>query len=147
MKRRYPLMQNMYPALANPAPAGQATQPKQAAIRPSVSLKNKSRPSQSTAARAQNKSGELVDFIVYGVDEDDQTQEIHLAFRDDVVRGVYLKLRFEAAGLRAIFLVNDKSARRWARAYGEQILARLEKKGLKTSVVEIIDSDEKMPER
>lgn len=147
MNRAYPLLQTMYPAVAKAAASGQSPRPKQALIRPSVSLENKTQSEAGITTRAQNSSGELVDFIVYGVDEDDQTQEIHLAFRDDVVRGVYLKLRFEAAGLRAIFLVRDKSARRWAHAYGEQILARLEKKGLKTSTVEIIDSDEEMPER
>ncbi len=79
--------------------------------------------------------------MVYGVDEDDQTQEVHLAFRDEVVSGVYLKLRFEADGIRAIFIVQDKSARRWAAAYGEQILLRLEKKGMKTSRVSIEEGE------
>ncbi len=141
MSREYPLLCQLYPPVRDPAPSGQSVRPKTAAIRPSVSLKKSVTAAPTQDAQSMRSSDQIVDFIVYGQDEDDQTQEVHLAFRDDVVRGVYLKLRFETAGLRAIFLVNDKAARRWARAYGEQILARLEKKGMKTHAVEIIDSE------
>lgn len=145
MSRDYPMLRALYPPVENPAPSGQGNQLRQAAVRPSVTPSKDSAHDKTIdpgpgAVLKQGAPGDMVDFIVYGVDEEDQTQEVHLSFRDEVVSGVYLKLRFEPAGLKAIFLVNDKAGRRWARAYGEQILARLATKGLKTGSVEIIEA-------
>jgi len=79
--------------------------------------------------------------MVYGTD-DEETPEVHLAFREEVMAGVYLKLRFETAGVRAIFMVQDAAGRRAARAYGEEILARLASKGLRTTTVEVEELEE-----
>jgi hypothetical protein len=80
--------------------------------------------------------GDLIHFMVYGTDEDG-TREVHLAFQDDVLAGVYLKLRFEPAGLRAIFMVRDAEGRRLAAAHGDDILARLSKRGLRTNTWDV----------
>ncbi|MFH1812090.1 MAG: hypothetical protein ABIJ09_25350 [Pseudomonadota bacterium] len=133
-RRRYPILESLYPP-RDPAPALRARGERQALVRPSVTPHQESR-TLPEGARVM-APGDLVEFMVYGVDDEDQTQEVHLAFREEVVQGVYLKLRFEPAGVRAIFIVRDTNGRRWAAAYGEQILARLSQRGLRTQHVDI----------
>jgi hypothetical protein len=134
MARSYPLLESLYPPQAV---AARVRPERSARVRPSVTPQETPHPAVAPAGLQVPAPGELVEFLVYGVDDEDQTQEVHLAFRDEVVRGVYLKLRFETAGVRAIFMVRDVSGRRWAAAYGEQILARLSSKGLRTQRVDI----------
>ncbi|MBN2358123.1 MAG: hypothetical protein JXR83_01635 [Deltaproteobacteria bacterium] len=132
MARSYPILGSLFPPLpAAPAPAiDLASRPLR--VGPPAPAAAASSP----AAVGPEAPGDLIEFMVYGTDEDG-TQEVHLAFREQVLSGVYLKLRFDTAGVRAIFLVRDAAGRRIARAYGEQILARLASRGLRTAAVEI----------
>ncbi len=144
MTRTYPILEGLYPPRAQ-AGALPVRSARQAQVRPSVTPQGGKRAATGPSGQAQGMKmpaapGELIEFMVYGVDDDDQTQEVHLAFREEVVAGVYLKLRFETAGVRAVFIVRDKTGRRWAAAYGEQILARLAEKGMRTIGVDIEDA-------
>ena len=85
--------------------------------------------------RYENDAPVAVDTVVLSTQH---TEEIsHDALTEGVMEGVYLKLRFDPEGVRAIFLVRDASGRRAAKAYGPDILARLEQKGVRTTRVEI----------
>jgi len=135
MARSYPILEALFPPLPAATGAGPAIEPAAQPLRvgpPTAPTGNE----RSTKVRGPAAPGELIEFMVYGTDEDG-TAEVHLAFREQVFSGVYLKLRFDTAGVRAIFIVRDADGRRIAQAYGEQILARLAKRGLRTATVEI----------
>ena len=139
--RQYPVLESLFPPRANPpradplrragAPVVAAPPRRQAGKRPSLP--------EGAVSTSLGSASELIEFMVYGTDEHD-TPEIHLAFREDVMAGVYLKLRFETRGVQAVFIVRDAAGRRLAKSYGEDILARLAKKGLRTDAVVIEDA-------
>lgn len=134
MARSYPILESLFPPL--PATAdGSAVAPAAQPLRigpPPAAVAD----AHASKVAGPAAPGELIEFMVYGTDEDG-TAEIHLAFREQVLSGVYLKLRFDSAGVRAIFIVRDAEGRRVAQAYGDQILARLSRRGLRTATVEI----------
>lgn len=132
-KRSYPVLEALFPPRPQVAPADPRRRPGAPLPYPAAPPRRAAAP---RASQGPARPAELIDFMVYGTD-DEGTPEVHLAFREEVLEGIYLKLRFETAGVRAIFMVRDAAGRRAARAYGPDILARLEQKGMRTTTVEI----------
>lgn len=134
--RRYPLLESLYPAEPAVARADPLRRPG-APVLPRSAIE---RSGTSNGIAPTVAPADLLDFLVYGTDEAGD-QEVHLSFREEVMAGVYLKLRFEPGGVRAIFLVRDPAGRRLAAAYGEELLARLARKGLRVAGVDVEEVD------
>lgn len=73
---------------------------------------------------------DMVDMMLVG-DDEDGGQQIHLAFKDDVFGGLYLKLARTPDGLFATFLVPDDGARRAVNGQVDELLSRLRSRGMK----------------
>jgi uncharacterized protein with ATP-grasp and redox domains len=136
--RQYPVLQALFPPIEIKQQRDPLRQPG-APVMPARAQLRSDQPKTSTTMAAglgMAAAKDMIDFMVYGTDDHD-TPEIHLSFREDVMAGVYLKLRFEAKGVQAIFIVRDQAGRRIALSYGEQLLARLATKGLRTDTVSV----------
>lgn len=75
---------------------------------------------------------DMVDIMLVG-DYEDGKQHVHLAFKDDVFGGLYLKLERTAEGLFATFLVPSDRDRRGVEGHVDLLLARLRGRGMRIS--------------
>lgn len=71
---------------------------------------------------------QLVEFFVLGQSERGE-REVHMCFKADVLRGMYLRLTHKERGLFATFFVADDTVRRYLDAEAPRLLRRLEKPG------------------
>lgn len=81
-------------------------------------------------ARTDALMEDMVDVMLVGDDEDGK-QHVHLAFKDDVFGGLYLKLERTSAGLFATFLVPSDGDRRGVEGQVDLLLARLRGRGMR----------------
>jgi hypothetical protein len=77
-----------------------------------------------------DQANELVEVVLVGTDSD-SNKEIHLIFKEDIFAGMHLRLVTTPVGLEAIFMVQDKDARRTIEGQVDDIMARLSKRGLR----------------
>jgi hypothetical protein len=59
--------------------------------------------------------------------------EMHLVFREEVLRGLTCTLRLETAGLFARFLAPDETVRRYVESTAHELLDRMSKRGLRVA--------------
>lgn len=81
-------------------------------------------------ARADELMEDLVDVMLVGDDEDGKAQ-VHLAFKDEVFGGLYVKLERDDAGLFAIFTARSELDRRAIEGHVGDLLARFRNKGMR----------------
>jgi hypothetical protein len=82
---------------------------------------------------------DLVDMMLVG--QDDGQHQIHLAFREEVMGGLYVTLERRLDGLFATFLVDDVNDRRHLESTVGQLLARLEGRGMRIAGHEVKQRD------
>lgn len=80
---------------------------------------------------SQKKLETLVDTMLVGQDAETEDGEIHLQFKDDVLRGLYVSLVREGTGLVAKFVVADATVRRQIDGEAQRLVDRLAAKGMK----------------
>jgi hypothetical protein len=71
----------------------------------------------------------LLDMFLFG-ESPEGKPEIHLTFKDDVLRGATLQLVKEEAGYDAIFTVGDDTVRRHLEGELERLVQRLQARGM-----------------
>ncbi|MCP4504196.1 MAG: hypothetical protein GY822_30095 [Deltaproteobacteria bacterium] len=102
-------------------------------MRPPAKVQTPSLPSTSTREVRSETSAQMenmVDLFFAGAEEENQEQQIHLQFKEDILGGLYLTLKKTDAGMVAHFVVNDKNTRRLVESQAHSLVARLEKKGI-----------------
>ena len=77
-----------------------------------------------------HQANSLIDMALVGSDEDDR-QEVHLIFKEDVFEGVHLRMVTTPDGLEVIFMVQDAYSRRQLEGRVDDLMARLSQKGLR----------------
>ncbi|MEW5852846.1 MAG: hypothetical protein AB2A00_28945 [Myxococcota bacterium] len=92
-------------------------------------------PSRRTRAPAPEATGtslmeDMLDLAAVGRD-DKGVMEMHLIFKEEVLRGLVCKLRFEAAGLQALFVAPDETVRRYVESTANDLLDRMRRRGMK----------------
>lgn len=81
-------------------------------------------------ATVLRRADALIDMALVGTD-DNENQEVHLVFKEDVFSGVHLRLVTTPEGLEVIFVVQDAYSRRQLEGRIEDLMARLSRKGLR----------------
>jgi hypothetical protein len=81
-------------------------------------------------ARTDALMEDMVDVMLVGDDEDGR-QHVHLAFKEDVFGGLYLKLERTPDGLFATFLVSSDGDRRGVEGHVDLLLSRLRSRGMR----------------
>lgn len=110
-----PAVMRAPPAIAVPAPLDLDTEPPSA-----------------TPSRTDELMDDMVDVMLVGDDGDDGgKQHVHLAFKDDVFGGLYLKLERTSDGLFATFLVRSDGDRRGVEGHVDMLLSRLRSRGMR----------------
>jgi len=84
------------------------------------------------------QANELVEVVLVGTDSD-SNKEIHLVFKEDIFAGMHLRLITTPIGLEAVFMVQDKNARRMIEGRADDMMARLSKRGLRIASHRIED--------
>lgn len=79
---------------------------------------------------SQRRLETLVDTMLVGQDADTEDGEVHLQFKDDVLRGLYVSLVREGEGLVAKFVVADATVRRQIDGEAQRLVDRLSAKGM-----------------
>jgi hypothetical protein len=80
-------------------------------------------------SRTDELMEDMVDMMLVG--DDDGQHTVHLAFKDHVFGGLYLKLERTPDGLHATFLVGDDIDRRGVEGQVDALLARLRDRGMR----------------
>lgn len=109
------------PAVMRPPPAIAVPAPDVDLAPPDVTQRDE--------ARTDALMEDMVDVMLVG--DDDGKQHVHLAFKEDVFGGLYLKLERTPEGLYATFLVPSDSERRGVEGHVDLLLARLRDRGMR----------------
>lgn len=104
------------PAIALPSPADVDLPPPEGAVT-------------SAGPSTDSLMEDMVDVMLVG--DDDGTQHVHLAFKEDVFGGLYLKLERASDGLFATFLVSGDRERRGVEGHVDLLLSRLRDRGMR----------------
>lgn len=73
---------------------------------------------------------DLLDLAAMGKDESG-VMEMHLVFKEEVLRGLVCKLRFEAEGLHARFVAPDETVRRYLDGTAAELIERMRRRGMR----------------
>jgi hypothetical protein len=73
--------------------------------------------------------GELVDMVFVSAEDNGGQHEVHLVFKAEVLGGLHLRLRKQADGMHATFVVEDAAARRAVSDHVDGLVAHLKGRG------------------
>lgn len=99
----------------------------------SIAKPREPRPTEKDApaerARTEALMEDMVDLCLVG--DEDGRHQVHLSFKDDVLRGLYVRLERRDDGLFACFFVADDTARRMLEGNVESMVARMRARGMR----------------
>jgi hypothetical protein len=79
---------------------------------------------------------DLLEIAAVGKDPNGLT-EMHLVFKEDVLRGLVCKLRFQPEGLHATFVAPDDSVRRYLESTAPDLVERMRRRGMRVAGWEV----------